>query len=96
VPTALSVVRDTGVITSLAFASSCTIVGGVAFVPDLFGPGAGGYTVSDRLLVRADLLATNDGLAALIPTAAANDTPLSLAFTFDTTSGISCCSGRPS
>jgi hypothetical protein len=86
-PTALTVVRDTGVITSLAFASRCTIVGDVDFVPDLFGPGADGYTVADRLFVPVGLMDINDGLAALIPTAAANGTPLTLAFTIDVSSG---------
>ncbi len=86
-PTALTVVRDTGVITSLAFADSCTLTAPVTFVPDLFGPGNDGYTVGDRVFAPAAFLATNDGLAALIPTAAANGVPLSLTFTIDTSVG---------
>jgi len=86
-PTALTVVRDAGTITSLAFAPSCVLVGDVIFVPDLFGPGTDGYTVDDRLVAPVDLMAMNDGLAALIPTAAANATPLSIEFTIDLTTG---------
>jgi len=86
-PTALSVVRDAGVITSLAFAPACTLTGDVVFVPDLFGPGADGYTVDDRLFAPTALMGINDGLAALIPTAAANGTQLSIAFTIDTAIG---------
>jgi hypothetical protein len=86
-PTALTVVRDTGKITSLAFASACTLTGDVAFVPDLFGPGSDGYTVGDRLFAPVFLMASSDGLAALIPTAHANSAPLSLTFTIDTTVG---------
>jgi len=86
-PTALSVVRDAGSITSLAFAASCVLDGDVIFVPDLFGPGTDGYTVDDRLVAPVDLMAINDGLAALIPTAAANATPLSIEFTIDLSTG---------
>lgn len=86
-PTALTVVRDTGVITSLAFAGSCTLTADVTFVTDLFGPGADGYTVGDRVFAPAAFLAINDGLAALIPTAAANGVQLSLTFTIDTSVG---------
>lgn len=86
-PTALTVVRDLGVITSLAFAPSCTLTGDVVFVPDLFGPGADGYTVNDRLFAPTALMGINDGLAALIPTAAANGSQLSIQFTIDTTIG---------
>jgi hypothetical protein len=86
-PTALRVVRDTGTITSLAFAPSCTLSGGVTLVPDLFGPGTDGYTVGDRLFAPVFLMASNDGLAALIPTAEADGAQLSLTFTIDTGTG---------
>ncbi len=86
-PTALTVVRDAGSITSLAFAPSCVLNGDVTFVPDLFGSGTDGYTVDDRLVAPVDLMAINDGLAALIPTAAANATPLSIEFTIDLSTG---------
>jgi len=86
-PTALTVVRDAGKITSLAFAASCTMGGDVAFVPDLFGPGTDGYTVGDRLFAPVFLMTANDGLATLIPTAYANGTPLTLTFAIDTSVG---------
>jgi hypothetical protein len=86
-PTALTVVRDAGIITSLAFAPSCVLNGDVTFVPDLFGPGADGYIVEDRLVAPVDLMAINDGLAALIPTAAANGSPLSIEFIIDLSMG---------
>jgi hypothetical protein len=86
-PTALTVVRDVGTITSLAFAASCTLSGDVTLVPDLFGPGTDGYTVGDRLFAPVFLMASNDGLATLIPTAEAGGTQLSLAFTIDAGTG---------
>jgi hypothetical protein len=87
VPTALTVVRDAGVITSLSFATSCTLTDDVAFVDDLFGPGADGYVVGDRLVAPISLLDIHDGLSALIPTAAANGVPLTLIFSIDTSMG---------
>ena len=86
-PTALAVTRDAGVITLMAFVTACIIEGDVVFVPDLFGPGADGYTVNDRLVAPVDLMAINDGLAALIPTAEANGTTLAIDFTIDLSTG---------
>lgn len=86
-PTGLTVVRDAGAITSLAFTNACTLSGSVTFVADLFGAGVDGYVVADRLVVPVELLEINDGLTALIPTAAANESPLSIAFDLDLATG---------
>jgi hypothetical protein len=87
-PTALTVVRNGGVITSLAFAPTCTISGTPVLVPDLFGPGQDGYVIADRLFTPADLLATNDGLAALIGTAADSGSTFSVTFDIDLSTGV--------
>lgn len=87
-PTALTVVRNGGVITSLAFAPSCTITGTPVLVPDLFGPGQDGYVIADRLFTPADLLATNDGLAALIGTAADTGATFTVTFDIDLSTGV--------
>jgi hypothetical protein len=87
-PTALTVVRNGGVITSLAFAPSCTISGTPVLVPDLFGPGQDGYVIADRLFTPAALLATNDGLAALIATAADSGSTFSVTFDIDLSTGV--------
>jgi len=87
-PTALTVVRSGGVITSLAFAPTCTISGTPELVPDLFGPGMDGYVIADRLFTPADLLATNDGLAALIGTAADAGATFSVTFDIDLSTGV--------
>jgi len=87
-PTALTVVRNGGVITSLSFAASCTITGTPVLVPDLFGPGQDGYVIADRLFTPAELLATNDGLAALIGTAADTGGTFSVTFDIDLSTGV--------
>ena len=60
-PTCLTVTRESGVITSLAFAASGTISGIPELVADLFGPGQDAYVISDRLFTPAELVATNAG-----------------------------------
>ena len=87
-PTALTVIRTGGVITSLAFAPACTISGTPMLVPDLFGPGQDGYVIADRLFVPVDQLDSNDGLAALIGTAADSNGTFSVTFDIDLSTGI--------
>lgn len=87
-PTCLTVTRDSGVITSLAFAASGTISGIPHLVPDLFGPGQDAYVISDRLFTPAELLATNAGLSALIKTAADSDSTFTVTFQIDLSSGV--------
>ncbi len=62
-PTCLSVDRDAGVITSLSFAPSGAISGPVILVPDLFGPGADGYVMADRLFAPVQI---TDGNVTLV------------------------------
>ena len=87
-PTALTVVRNGGVITSLAIAPACTISGTPILVPDLFGPGQDGYVIADRLFVPVDQVASNDGLAALIGTAADTGGTFSVTFDIDLSTGV--------
>ena len=87
-PTALTVVRDAGMITSLAFAPECSISGPVTLIPDLFGAGADGYVIADRVFAPVDIVQDNSGLNALIATAADSGSPLTLAFTIDVSSGV--------
>ena len=87
-PTCLTVTRDGGVITALAFAPSGPIVGTVILVPDLFGSGQDAYVIADRVFAPTDLIATNDGLAALIKTAADSGSTLSITFQIDVTTGV--------
>lgn len=87
-PTCLTVVRDAGVITSLEFAASGTVSGSVVLVPDLFGPGQDAYVIADRIFTPASLIASNDGLAALIKTAADSGATLSITFQIDLATGV--------
>ena len=87
-PTCLTVTRNSGVITSLAFAASGTISGIPQLVPDLFGPGQDAYVISDRLFTPAELVATNAGLSALIKTAADNDSTFTVTFQIDLSTGV--------
>ena len=87
-PTALTIVRDAGMITSLAFAPECSISGPVTLIPDLFGAGADGYVIADRVFAPVDIVQDNSGLNALIATAADSGSPLTLAFTIDVSSGV--------
>jgi len=86
-PTCLTVDRDAGTITSLAFAASGSISGFVELVPDLFGPGSDGYTIADRLFAPTQIVADNAGLNAIIATAADSGAPLTLTFTIDINTG---------
>jgi hypothetical protein len=88
VPTCLTVTRDAGVITSLAFAPSGTVSGLVILVPDLFGPGQDAYVIADRVFSPVDAVTANPELAALIKTAADNGATLSITFQIDLTSGV--------
>jgi hypothetical protein len=87
-PTALTVTRESGVITSLAFAASCSISGIPQLVPDMFGPGQDAYVIADRLFVPAQLLDTNTGLSALIKTAADSGSTFTVTFQIDLSSGV--------
>ena len=87
-PTALTVIRNGGVITSLSFAPACTISGTPVLVPDLFGPGQDGYVIADRLFIPVEQLASNDGLAALIGTAADTGGTFSVTFDIDLSTGM--------
>ena len=87
-PTCLTVTRESGVITGLAFAASGTISGIPELVPDLFGPGQDAYVISDRLFTPAALVATNAGLSALIKTAADSESTFTVTFQIDLTSGV--------
>jgi hypothetical protein len=87
-PTALSVTRDAGVITALAFAASCTLSGTPTLVEDLFGPDADGYVISDRLFVPVGQVQANAGLSALIGTAAEAGTTFSVTFAIDLDFGV--------
>ena len=86
-PTALTVIRNGGVITSVAIAPACTISGTPVLVPDLFGPGQDAYVIADRLFVPVAQVADNDGLAALIGTAADTDATFSVTFDIDLSTG---------
>jgi hypothetical protein len=87
-PTCLTVTRESGVITSLAFAASGTIRGIPELVADLFGPGQDAYVISDRLFTPAELVATNAGLSALIKTAADSESTFTVTFQIDLSSGV--------
>lgn len=86
-PTALTVVRNGGVITSLAFAPTCAISGTPLLALDLFGPGLHAYVVADRLLVPVEQVESNAGLAALIGTAADTGGTFSVTFHIDLSNG---------
>jgi hypothetical protein len=87
-PTCLSVTRDAGSITWLAFAASGTVSGTVVLVPNLFGSGQDAYVIADRVFAPASAVVANDGLAALIKTAADSGSALSITFHIDLSSGI--------
>ncbi len=87
-PTCLTVTRDAGVITSLAFAPSGTVTGTVILVPDLFGSGQDAYVIADRVFAPADAVTANAGLAALIKTAADSGSTFSVTFQIDLSSGV--------
>ena len=87
-PTALSVTRNGGVIVSMSFAAACNISGIPMLVPDLFGPNQDGYVVADRLFVPVELVGSNDGLAALIGTAADASRTFSVTFDIDLSTGF--------
>lgn len=87
-PTCLSVTRDAGTITSLALAPSGTVSGAVVLVPDLFGPGQDAYVIADRVFAPVASVIANDGLAALIKTAADSGSTFSVTFQIDLTSGV--------
>jgi hypothetical protein len=87
-PTALTVIRSGGVITSLSFAPACTISGTPILVPELFGPSQDAYVIADRLFVPVEQVASNDGLAALIGTAADTSGTFSVTFDIDLSTGI--------
>jgi len=87
-PTCLTVTRDAGVITSLAFAASGTVSGTVIVVPNLFGSGQDAYVIADRVFAPVSAVAANDGLAALIKTAADTGSLFSVTFQIDLSSGI--------
>jgi hypothetical protein len=88
VPTCLTVTRDAGVITSLAFAPSGTVSGSVVLVADLFGSGQDAYVIGDRVFTPVDAVTANPDLAALIKTSADNGATLSITFQIDLSSGV--------
>jgi hypothetical protein len=88
VPTCLTVTRDAGVITSLAFAPSGTVSGSVVLVADLFGPGQDAYVIADRVFSPVDAVTANPDLAALIKTSADSGSALSITFQIDLSSGL--------
>jgi hypothetical protein len=88
VPTCLTVTREAGVITSLAFAPSGTVSGTVILVPDLFGPGQDAYVIADRVFSPVDAVTADPDLAALIKTSADNGATLSITFQIDLASGV--------
>jgi hypothetical protein len=88
VPTCLTVTRDAGVITSLAFAPSGTVSGTVILIPDLFGSGQDAYVIADRVFTPVDAVTANPHLAALIKTAADDGATLSITFQIDLGSGV--------
>lgn len=88
VPTCLTVTRDAGVITSLAFAASGTVSGSVVLVADLFGPGQDAYVIADRVFSPVDAVTANPELAALIKTSADSGSTLSITFQIDLSSGV--------
>jgi hypothetical protein len=88
VPTCLTVMRDAGLITSLAFAPSGTVSGTVILIPDLFGPGQDAYVIADRVFTPVPAVTADPDLAALIKTAADNGANLSITFQIDLTSGV--------
>jgi hypothetical protein len=87
-PTCLTVVRDAGNITSLAFAPSGTVSGRVVLVADLFGPGQDAYVIADRVFTPVAAVTANPGLAALIKTAADSGSTFSVTFQIDLSSGV--------
>jgi hypothetical protein len=87
-PTCLTVTRDAGVITSLAFAPSGTVSGTVILVADLFGSGQDAYVIADRVFAPVAAVTANAGLAALIKTAADSGSTLSVTFQIDLSSGV--------
>ncbi len=86
-PTCLTVIRESGLVTSLQFAPSGTISGPVTFMADILGPGQSAYIVGDRLLVPVDILAGAPGLAAMIIAPAEAGSELSLTFQFNVATG---------
>lgn len=87
-PTCLSVDRDAGVITALAFAASGTLSGPIVFTPDLSGPGQDGYVIAGRLVTPAAALAGNDSLTALIKAPADAGSTISIVFNVDVSTGF--------
>ncbi|MDP9224363.1 MAG: hypothetical protein M3P18_11005 [Actinomycetota bacterium] len=87
-PTCLTVTRDAGMISSLAFAPSGTVSGTVILVPDLFGSGQDAYVIADRVFAPVAAVIANDGLAALIKTAADSGSIFSVTFQIDLSSGV--------
>lgn len=82
-PTCVSMDLDVdGKITSLDFAASGTITGGVAF-----DSGSGFYTFADRLIVPTFITDTYPGIAALFVTSYQAGTQLSVTFSVDVTTG---------
>lgn len=87
-PTCLEVTRDGAGITRLAFVAECTVSGDVSFVEDVFGPGADGYMIADRLIAPAEFLADSPEFAALIGVPASAGTVLSVTFAVDVDLGF--------
>lgn len=87
-PTCLTVTRDTGVITAMAFVPSGTVSGTVVLVPDLFGSGQDAYVIADRVFAPVSAVAADPNLAALIKTAADSGSTFSVTFQIDLSSGV--------
>lgn len=83
-PTCLTVTRDSGVITAMAFVPSGTVV----LVPDLFGSGQDAYVIADRVFAPVSAVAADPNLAALIKTAADSGSTFSVTFRIDLSSGV--------
>jgi hypothetical protein len=87
-PTCLDVTREGDAITRLAFVAECTVSGIVTRVDDVFGAGADGYLIGDRLAAPAELVEGDPTFATLIGVPAATGGPLDVVFHVDVTTGV--------
>jgi hypothetical protein len=87
-PTCLEVTREGGTITRLAFVTDCTVSGTVTRVDDVFGAGADGYLIADRVAAPAELVEGEPPFAALIGVAAATGGTLNVTFQVDVATGV--------
>jgi hypothetical protein len=86
-PTCLEVTRQGGEITRLAFVASCTVMGPVTLVPDVFGPGADAYMTSDRVVTPESVVLADPAINALMKTTADSGGVLTITFQVDLSFG---------